>query len=111
MRILAAHRGQLPPADAPQGEDAFVRLTGSSLTAYNAGRDAAQSGFLSRGAVCPLVIDEISLPTGVGPPINPIDMSEQVATYYENAKATILMPSELIDEEKRRSITPFPENR
>ena len=33
--------------------------------------------------------------------------SEQVAAYYDNALATMLMPPELIDETKRCSITPY----
>jgi len=77
------------------------------LTAYNAGQDAAEHGFLSRGALCPLVINEISLPPRAGASIAPHIFSEQVAAYYDNALATMLMPPELIDETKRGSITPY----
>ena len=86
-RILAAHHRFHAPDSMPCGEDAFRRLTQSSPSGYGQmeAKGPSEAGPLPRGALCPLVVDELAVPSANGPPVDPALYSSSVKTYYEDA--------------------------
>ena len=108
-RILAAHRSFCAPDSMPCGEGAFRRLTQCSPSGYgNEGTTAPEGvGNLPRGALCPLVVDELAVPGTSRPPLDPAQYSSSVRAYYEDALHRIVKPRALVDWERYHSIKPY----
>lgn len=104
LRILRQQRACAPPLDAPQGKDAFRRLTSCSPSPYlGSGSEQQDSGLdeLPKRALCPVALSELSLPQGVGPPLDPREHSDTLAEMYENSFDVMVKPKAMVDRENK----------
>lgn len=84
--------------EAARGEDAFRRSTKTSSDPYTGpGGEAKGGSCLARGSVCPLVLDELSVPPPGVTPIDPTLHSEAAKHYYHLAEQTMLRNPASID--------------
>ena len=94
--------------EAARGEDAFRRATKTFSDPYTGpGGEAEGSSCLARGSVCPLVLDELSMPPPGVTPIDPTLHSEAVKHYYHLAEQMMLRNPASIDWEEYRKLKPY----
>ena len=108
-RIFDTHRGAQPPPMAPRGADALRRILGSSSSWYGEQTSAGDhlGSPLPKGALCPLKVDEISVPSGVGSPIDPRLHSSTIAGYYEKAMELMVRSPTAVNHERLRGIVSY----
>ena len=96
QRIFATQVKFLQSAQLPMGEDAFWRVVKAPPSSY-IGEAATTGGPLPRGALCPAVVNEMSVPPAGGRAIDPCERSPVLEQYDGNAERIMVRPQEKVD--------------
>ena len=88
--IFRTQLGLQRNGDGPHGEDAFARVVKTAPELYGSGPNP-EAG-LARGALCPAVVEEMSVPPPGGEIIQPRDHAPLLARYYDFASEIMVRP-------------------
>ena len=85
---------------ASRDEDAFRRIVKTSASSYGGIEAEAGTDCFPRGAVCPLVPSELSVPPAGVQPVDPTLYSSSFRHYYKFAEEMMLRPAAAVDRDE-----------
>ena len=86
---------------------AFERICKAPVADYEGSPLSTYHDTLPKGALCPLVVAELSVPPRGSRPVDPCDFSTALHRYYQDAERLMARPDLAVDWEAYRDIRPY----